>query len=205
MTAPVPVRPLHDDPAWLVVGGNASAGSLERLLARSALGDEVAFAALYDATSARIYGLVLRLVRNHSIADEVTQETYLQVWRMAARYDPTRGAPMSWLTTLARRRAVDRIRTTEAISRQDTAYHQHNSSVDYDVTAETAEASMEAQWVRTALASLTVIQRQVVELTYFGGHTHAETARIMGIPLGTAKTRIRDGLMRLRSLVDEAA
>lgn len=179
--------------------------SLAQLLRRSAQGDEAEFARLYDATSARIFGLVLRVVRNEAIAEEVLQETYLQVWQTAARYDETRGSALSWLMTLAHRRAVDRVRSTEARSRRDTAYHQEAPTVEHDVTAAAAEASWEARRVRAALERLNPSQRQVLELAYFEGHTHTEIAHLTGVPLGTAKTRIRDGLIRLRTLMADAS
>lgn len=172
--------------------------SLASLLRQSARGDEQAFAALYDATSARVHGLVLRVIRDPAQSEEVTQEVFLQIWRTAARYDENKGSALSWLMTLAHRRAVDRVRSAEAASRQDTTYHQNAHTVDHDTTAEAAEASMEARRVRSALAELTTVQREALELAYFGGYTHTEVATMLDLPVGTAKTRIRDGLIRLR-------
>lgn len=172
--------------------------SLASLLRMSARGDEQAFASLYDATSARVHGLVLRVIRDPAQAEEVTQEVFLQVWRTAARYDEAKGSALSWLMTLAHRRAVDRVRAAEAVSRQDTSYHQNTHTVPHDATAEAAEASMEARRVRSALAELTPVQREALELAYFGGYTHTEVATMLDLPVGTAKTRIRDGLIRLR-------
>jgi RNA polymerase sigma-70 factor (ECF subfamily) len=176
----------------------SGAPALAALLRQSARGDEQAFASLYDATSSRVHGLVLRVIRNPAQAEEVTQEVFLQVWRTAARYDESKGSALSWLMTLAHRRAVDRVRAAEAVSRQDTSYHQNSHTVDHDATAEAAEASMEARRVRSALAELTPVQRQALELAYFGGYTHTEVATMLDLPVGTAKTRIRDGLIRLR-------
>ena len=171
---------------------------LSSLLRQSARGDEQAFAALYDATAARVHGLVLRVVRDPAQAEEVTQEVFLQVWRTASRYDEDKGSAMSWLMTLAHRRAVDRVRAAEAVNRQDTSYHQNTQQVAHDSTAEAAEQSMEARRVRSALAELTDVQRQALELAYFGGYTHTEVATMLDLPVGTAKTRIRDGLIRMR-------
>lgn len=204
MTAPVPIRSPNGEPDRQS-SENPPAGSLAPLLARSALGDEAAFEEIYDATSARVFGLVLRLVRNHALAEEVTQEVYLQLWRTASRYDESRGSALSWLMTMTHRRAVDRIRYTEAYGRRDSTYHQDNAMIEYDETFDTANASLTATTVRSALASLSANQRHVLELAYFGGHTHTEVAEIVGIPLGTAKTRIRDGLIRLRTVLDDAA
>lgn len=177
--------------------------ALARLPARSVLADEAAFAALYDATSTRVFGLVLRLVRSRAIAEEVTKEVYLQAWRSASKFDESRGTASSWLMTAAHRRAVDRIRASDGSGRRETAY-QNNDSIDFDETLNSAAAPIDAVSVRSRLASLGDIQRQVLELAYFDGHTHAEIAEIVGIPLGSAKTQIRDGLNRLRTLIAAA-
>jgi len=134
-------------------------------------------------------------------AEEVTQEVFLQVWRTASRFDEDKGSPLAWLMTLAHRRSVDRVRSAEAVSRQDTSYHQNNHVVAHDSTAEEAEKSMEARRVRAALDELTPVQREALELAYFGGYTHAEVAVMLDLPVGTAKTRIRDGLIRMRDAI----
>jgi RNA polymerase sigma-70 factor, ECF subfamily len=171
---------------------------LADLLRRCARGDEQSFAAVYDLTASRVHGLVVRVVRDPAQAEEVTQEVYLQAWRTASRYDEQKGSALSWLMTLAHRRAVDRVRSAEAASRQDTTYHQRTRTVPHDTTAEAAETSIEARRVRTALAELTTVQREALELAYFGGYTHTEVATMLDLPVGTAKTRIRDGIIRLR-------
>lgn len=180
------------------VAATARGAGLADLLKRSARGDEAAFAELYDATSARAYGLALRVVRDPSQAEEVTQEAFLEVWRTASRFDPARGSAVGWLLTIVHRKSVDRVRSAEAASRRDTAYHHDNQPVAHDATAEAAEASMEAHRVRSALDDLTAVQREALELAYFGGYTHTEVATMLDLPVGTAKTRIRDGLIRLR-------
>ncbi|MFL6108185.1 MAG: ECF RNA polymerase sigma factor SigK [Marmoricola sp.] len=189
---------LQPVPSGTPAPGGSSVPELAALLRLSARGDEAAFASLYDATAPRVHGLVLRVVRDPSQAEEVTQEVFLQVWRTAARFDETRGSALAWLMTLAHRRAVDRVRSAEAVSRQDTSYHQNTQQVPHDSTAEAAEQSMEARRVRSALAELTDTQREALELAYFGGYTHTEVATMLDLPVGTAKTRIRDGLIRLR-------
>lgn len=176
----------------------ASGPELADLLHRSARGDEAAFAELYDATSARAYGLAVRVVRDPAQSQEVTQEAYLEIWRTASRFDPEKGSAYSWLLTIVHRRAVDRVRSAEAASRRDVAYQEANRVVDHDSTAEAAEASFEARRVRTALAGLTQVQREALTLAYFGGYTHTQVATLLDLPVGTAKTRIRDGLIRLR-------
>ena len=179
-------------------GALATGAELADLLRRSALGDETAFAALYDATSRRLFGLVLRVVRDHAMSEEVTQEAYLDVWRHCTRFDPERGSAISWLMTIAHRTAVDRVRASEASRRRDDAHAATHRDVEFDTTAERGQASLEDQRVRRALTTLTDAQRSAVELAYLGGYTHAEVARLLDLPLGTAKTRIRDGLIRLR-------
>lgn len=179
-------------------GGTASSPDLGDLLRQAARGDEAAFAQLYDATAARVHGLVLRVVRDPAQAEEVTQEAYLEIWRTASRFDPDRGSPHSWLMTIGHRKAVDRVRSAEAATRRDQTYHREIVPMAHDDTAERATASLEAERVRAALRKLTVVQREALELAYFGGYTHREVATMLDLPVGTAKTRIRDGLIRLR-------
>ncbi|HEU5037587.1 MAG TPA: ECF RNA polymerase sigma factor SigK [Nocardioides sp.] len=174
------------------------APDLVDLLRLSGRGDEAAFARLYDATASRVFGLALRVVRDRAQAEEVTQEAFLEIWRTSGRYDPDRGSPLSWLLTITHRKAVDRVRAAEASSRRDATYHQQNQPVDHDATAEAAQASLEARRVRGALEHLTEVQREAVSLAYLGGYTHTEVATMLDLPVGTAKTRIRDGLIRLR-------
>jgi RNA polymerase sigma-70 factor (ECF subfamily) len=177
---------------------SASPPDLGQLLKLSGRGDEAAFARLYDATAARAFGLAVRVVRDPAQAEEVTQEAFLEIWRTASRFDPDRGSAVSWVLTLVHRRSVDRVRSAEASTRRDTTYHQSNVTVEHDSTAEAAQASMEARRVRQALGSLTQVQREALELAYFKGYTHTEVATMLDLPVGTAKTRIRDGLIRLR-------
>ncbi len=182
-------------------GVPAGEATLSALVARSARGDREAFADLYDAMSRRVYGLVLRVVRDPAQAEEVTQEAFLQVWRTASRYDADRGSALSWVLTIAHGKAVDRVRASESSTRRDTTYHHHTQPVDHDTTADAVHASLDARRVRSALAGLTQTQREAIELAYFGGYTHTEVAALLGLPLGTAKTRIRDGLIRLRDTI----
>jgi len=160
---------------------------------------------MYDATAARVHGLVLRVIRDPAQAEEVTQETFLEAWRTASRFDPDRGSALSWLLTLAHRRAVDRVRSAEAASRRDATYHDQNRPVAHDSTAEAAATKIEAQRVRQAMGTLTDVQREALELAYFGGYTHTEVATMLDLPVGTAKTRIRDGLIRLRDSLGVAS
>jgi RNA polymerase sigma-70 factor (ECF subfamily) len=192
------IRPVPDEPAPGPAGPTTEATRLTALLQSSGRGDEQAFAALYDAVVSRLHGLVLRVIRDPAQAEEVTQEAMVEIWRQSARFDPALGSPLSWLMTIAHRRAVDRVRSAEATSRRDTSYHQQNQVTDHDSTAEAATQNLEGRRVRQALGSLTDTQRGALELAYFGGYTHNEVATLLGIPLGNAKTRIRAGLIRIR-------
>lgn len=185
-------------------GGTAVPSSEARLLARCATGDQTAFAELYDAIAPRVYGLVRRVVRSPAISEEVSQEVLLEVWRSSARFDPERGSAAGWILSIAHRRAVDRVRSEEAASRRDTAYSGRNAVVDHDATANLVEDNLEQQRIRRALDQLTDTQRQSIELAFYGGYTHAEVAGLLDIPVGTAKTRIRDGLIRLRDTMGGA-
>ena len=164
-------------------------------------GDAVAFAALYDCLAPRVHGLVLRVLRDAHQAEEVTQEVFLQLWQNAGRFDPHRGSARSWVMTMAHRRAVDRVRHSEAWRRRDRADAALSHQAPTDLTSEAVHASLEAERVRAGLATLSLVQRRAIELAYFDGHTHTEVSRLLRIPLGTAKTRIRDGLIHLRDFM----
>lgn len=186
------------DPGVPAFAGAPGPVDLSDLLKLSGRGDRNAFATLYDATCARALGLAIRVIRDRAQAEEVVQECYLEAWRSASRFDSDKGSPMAWLMTMVHRRAVDRVRSAEAATRRDTAYHQGTQPVPHDSTAEAAHASLEARRVRAALETLTAVQREALELAYFGGYTHTEVASMLDLPVGTAKTRIRDALIRLR-------
>ncbi len=185
--------------------GAPSAPDLAGLLKACGKGDQAAFAQLYDATSSRVVGMAVRVVRDPAQAEEVAQEAFLDIWKNSGRFDPDKGSPLGWLLTIVHRKAVDRVRSAEASTRRDTSYHSQNQPIDHDSTAEAATASMEARRVRSALHSLTEVQREALELAYFGGYTHTEVATMLDLPVGTAKTRIRDGLIRLRDTMGVGA
>ena len=179
--------------------------SLEELVATAARGDEQAFAELYDQTSPRVYGMVLRVVRDPAQAAEVTQDIYLEVWRQSARFDAGRGGVLPWLLMIAHRRAVDRVRSAQSAMVRDDRYALLNEERPYDSVSEQVQTSLEAQRVRRVLDDLTPAQREAVTLAYFGGYTHAEVAQLLKLPLGTVKTRIRDGLIRMRDALGVTA
>ncbi|TDW29555.1 RNA polymerase ECF family sigma subunit [Cryobacterium psychrophilum] len=177
---------------------SADALSKEELLARAALGDELAFGELYDQIAPRVLGLVKRLLVDHAQSEEVTQEIFLEIWQTATRYEATRGGASTWIMTMAHRRAVDRIRSSQAGRDRDSKIGIRDMAVAYDHVAESVEVRIEHERVEKAMSRLTQLQRQAVSLAYYGGYTHSEVAGMLKIPLGTVKTRLRDGLIRLR-------
>ncbi|WP_306364925.1 ECF RNA polymerase sigma factor SigK [Nocardia sp. CC227C] len=172
---------------------------LAALLRGVAAGDRDAFTAFYRSTHDRVYGLALRILRRPPAAEEVTQEVYLYVWNAADQYDQRLASPIGWLMMLTHRRAVDRARLEYSRGHRDLAYGQRHLGRDHDIVAETVAQRSEERAVIDCLDTLTDIQRESVALAYYGGRTYAEVADDLGIPLSTVKTRIRDGLRRLRS------
>jgi RNA polymerase sigma-70 factor, ECF subfamily len=170
---------------------------LAGLLALVARGDQSAFAAVYDRSAAQVFGLVRRVIRDPAQSEEVTQEVMLEVWRSASRFDPHRGSAMAWLMTLAHRRAVDRIRSGQAAAEREVRAAAATGP-GYDMVAEEVETRLDAQRVRRCLESLTDLQRESVTLAFYGGYTYREVASLLGVATGTVKTRMRDGLIRLR-------
>jgi RNA polymerase sigma-70 factor, ECF subfamily len=171
---------------------------LEGLLGLVAGGDEPAFAELYQRVAPAVFGLVTKVVRNPAQAEEVTQEVFVELWRTAPRFDPARGTARSWIMTCAHRRAVDRVRSAERAARRDDLAGRRDQGRPYDEVVEQVETSLEREHVRRALDALTELQREAVVLAYYGGYTHREIAQLLGVPSGTVKTRLRDGLIRLR-------
>lgn len=168
------------------------------LLARTAGGDQTAFAQLYDMLSSRVFALILRVLVNRAQSEEVLQEVFLEVWQSAARFAPNRGQGRSWVLTIAHRRAVDRVRSSQASAERDTRVGIRDLGGEHDVVAETVEARIEGERVGTALAALPQAQREALTLAYFGGYSQSEVSAMTGVPLGTIKTRMRDGMHRLR-------
>jgi len=169
------------------------------LISRIASGDQSALAALYDATCRIVFGLVLRILSDHPTAEEVALDVYTQVWRQASTYDGQRGSPVAWLLTIARSRAIDRLRSTK--QEQQRKEPLDAASAESAATADPEEESVISERkriVRLALEQLSPEQREVIELAYFSGLSHSEIAAKLGQPLGTVKTRTRLGMMKLR-------
>ncbi|WP_406001851.1 sigma-70 family RNA polymerase sigma factor [Streptomyces sp. NBC_00829] len=188
------------------IGGPASAGrDLQELLGLVARGDHEAFSRLYDAVSGPVLGLVRAVLRDPAQSEEVTQEVLIEVWRGAARFQPSRGSAMTWILTLAHRRAVDRVRSAQSATDRERRAALLEQTPAYDDVTEQVEARLEREQVRRCLRSLTELQRQSVTLAYYRGLAYREVAELLAVPLGTVKTRLRDGLIRLRDCLGVSA
>jgi len=162
------------------------------------MGERAAFHALYREFSPAAYGLSLRVLRDEHLAQDALQEAFTQVWTDASRFDPGSGTARAWIMTLVHRRAVDRVRRDQADRQRGRAWGTGQLDVAHDSVAEIVELRAEHRRVRSALAALTPLQRQALDLAYHRGMTQAQIAYHLDIPLGTAKTRLRDALQRLR-------
>lgn len=176
----------------------AASDDVTALLVRVGAGDEPAFAELYERVAGWVYGLALRVVRNPSLSEEVAQEILVDVWRHAPQFDPERGSAKAWILTIAHRRAVDRVRSEQASAQRDVRAGTYAYAAPHDDVIEQVEINLDRQRVRHLLAGLTDVQRQAIALAYFDGYSQSEIARMLNLPLGTVKTRMRDGLIRLR-------
>lgn len=182
--------------------GRSTTDVVDALLSKAARGDEAAFASFYDHVIARVFGIVRSVVRDPAVSEEVTQEVMLELWRTAPRFDPGAGSALKWTLTVAHRRAVDRVRSEQA--RRD---REERDALRTPVAPEPDAGNvvvdlLDRERVSRALAELTDIQRQSIELAFYGGHSHSEVAALLDLPLGTVKTRIRDGLVRLRDRLE---
>lgn len=178
----------------------------EELMVRVAKGDERAFELLYDQLAGPIFGLVRRIVRDSAQSEEVAQEVLVELWRTATRYAPEKGSALNWAMTLAHRRAVDRVRSARASTeREQKATFEAARGRPFDEVAESVTARLERSQVRKCLSFLTDLQRESVLLAYYQGYTYREVAEVLSTPQGTIKTRLRDGLIRLRDCLGVTA
>jgi RNA polymerase sigma-70 factor (ECF subfamily) len=178
---------------------------LDPLLLRVAKGDEAAFAELYDAIAAPVFGLARRVLRQAEQAEEVAQEVLLEVWQQAPRFDPGRGSGFAWVMTMTHRRAVDRVRSAHSASERERRVGERSHGREHDEVVEAVEQRLEAEAVRHCIEALTEVQRESVMLAFYGGFSYPEVAERLGAPLGTIKTRMRDGLIRLRDCLGVTA
>jgi RNA polymerase sigma-70 factor, ECF subfamily len=172
------------------------------LLVRVGRGERAAFDALYDAIAPLVHGVALRVVRDPQMAEDIAQEALVEVWRQAPRFDPAKGRATSWIVTIAHRRAVDRVRSEQSRHEREDRVGRDTSPVATNEPGARLEAAATTDELATGLALLTEVQRDAIRLAFYEGRTHQEVAQLLGIPLGTAKTRIRDGLIRLRDAVE---
>ncbi|MFJ7198376.1 MULTISPECIES: sigma-70 family RNA polymerase sigma factor [unclassified Streptomyces] len=187
-------------------GGAPSAGpDLQELLARVAGGDQEAFATVYETVSGPVLGLVRSVLRDRAQSEEVAQEVLVEVWRSAPRFRASRGSAMNWVLTVAHRRAVDRVRSAEASAAREHRAALLDRTPAFDQVTEEVETRLEREQVRGCVRTLSEVQRQSVTLAYYQGLTHREVSELLSVPLGTVKTRLRDGLIRLRDCLGEHA
>jgi RNA polymerase sigma-70 factor (ECF subfamily) len=173
--------------------------SLTDLLLRIARQDRTAFALFYEQTSKRVYGLARRVLIDPELSEDATQEVYLQVWNTADRFNPALGSPMAWLMTLAHRRAVDKVRSEQSATDREARYGAATQTIDHDDVVDTVTQRLEAESVVRCLDTLTETQQQSVRMAYYGGLTYREVAEKLGVAVPTIKSRIRDGLLRLKT------
>lgn len=171
------------------------------LLARVARGDQSAFAALYDRYGASTFGFALKICNNRALAEDVVQEAFLSIWQRAGRFDPERGTVSAYLFAAVHNKAVDAVRHESSLRRREEGVGDLPTETPADEVVEAAWLGVRRTEVRSAVARLSPVQREALELAYFEGLTYSEVADKLGIPLGTAKTRLRDGMIRLRGLL----
>ena len=179
--------------------------TLEDLLGQVARGDGPAFELLYDRVANSVFGVIRRVLRDPAQSEEVAQEVLLEVWRTATRFDEERGSATTWIHTMAHRRAIDRVRAAQAAHDREEKVALRDHEPPFDVVADRVEARLEQEQVRRCLEGLTDLQRESVSLAYYAGHTYREVAELLDVPLGTVKTRMRDGLIRLRDCLGVTA
>ncbi|WP_336632518.1 MULTISPECIES: ECF RNA polymerase sigma factor SigK [unclassified Microbacterium] len=168
------------------------------MLVRIAASDRDAFAQLYDMLSARVFGLILRVLVNRAQSEEVLQEVFLEVWQSASAFAPNKGQGRTWVMTIAHRRAVDRVRSSQSSSERDERVGLRDLHTPQEGVEDTVELRIESRRVARALDALPEPQREALTLAYFGGYSQSEISALTGAALGTVKTRMRDGLSRLR-------
>ncbi|MFE5913142.1 ECF RNA polymerase sigma factor SigK [Streptomyces wedmorensis] len=187
-----------NEPLPLRRSARSAGPDLAAVVQRVARGDKEAFSALYDALAPMVFGLVLRVLRDRAQSEEVAQEVMIELWRQAARYRSDAGSVTTWAATIAHRRAVDRVRSAQAATDREHAQAARDHRTPYDDVAEQVETRLDSEQVRRCLGNLTELQRQAVNLAYYRGLTYREVAETLRTPLPTIKTRMRDGLIRLR-------
>jgi RNA polymerase sigma-70 factor (ECF subfamily) len=172
---------------------------LAGLLGRIAQGDQAAFAEFYRLTSRRVFGMARRVLVDPELSEDATQEVFLQVWQNAANFNPEAGSPLSWLMTISHRRAVDKVRSTQSSTDREARYGATTQDIDHDSVSDEVGTKLEAEAVVRCLETLTDTQQESVRLAYYGGLTYREVAERLNAAVPTIKSRIRDGLIRLKT------
>jgi RNA polymerase sigma-70 factor (ECF subfamily) len=197
---PVPIRTGAGD-EYMMRKPSESQDEDRSLFQRVAKGDQAAFAALFDRYGASAFGMALKICSNRALAEDVVQEAFLSIWQRAGRFDPERGTVAAYLFAAVHNKAVDAVRHEESLRRREEGVADFTTETGGEEVVEAAWLGVRRKEVRSAVARLSPIQREALELAYFEGLTYREVADKLGIPLGTAKTRLRDGMIRLRGLV----
>lgn len=180
----------------------ADVDALATLLRGIAAGDQASFRRFYDLTSRRVYGMARRVLIDPELSEDTTQEVYLQVWQSAAKFDPSAGSPFAWLMTIAHRRAVDKVRSSQSSTDREARYGAASQVVEHDDVVDTVNGRLEAEAVVKCLGTLTETQQESVRLAYYGGLTYREVAEKLNVAVPTIKSRIRDGLIRLKNCLE---
>ena len=172
---------------------------LGALLEQIAAGDQAAFAEFYELTSRRVFGMARRVLIDVELSEDTTQEVFLQVWQNAAKFNPEAGSPLAWLMTISHRRAVDKVRSSQSSTDREAKYGASSQNIDHDSVSDEVGSRLEAEAVVRCLATLTDTQQESVRLAYYGGLTYREVAEKLNAAVPTIKSRIRDGLIRLKT------
>lgn len=194
-----PNAPNYEAPAAVTDTPADLSKRLAGLLARIAGGDQAAFAEFYQLTSRRVFGMARRVLIDPELSEDSTQEVFLQVWQNAAKFNPEAGSPLSWLMTISHRRAVDKVRSSQSATDREAKYGASSQDVDHDSVSAEVDSRLEAEAVVRCLETLTDTQQESVRLAYYGGLTYREVAEKLNAAVPTIKSRIRDGLIRLKT------
>lgn len=197
-----PNAPHTESPATVADSPAELSRRLSLLLAEIAQGSQQAFAEFYQLTSRRVFGMARRVLIDPELSEDTTQEVFIQVWQGAAKFDPQAGSPLSWLMTIAHRRAVDRVRSTQSATDREAKYGATSQDIDHDTVSAEVDSKLEAETVVRCLETLTETQQESVRLAYYGGLTYREVAERLNAAIPTIKSRIRDGLIRLKTCLE---
>jgi RNA polymerase sigma-70 factor, ECF subfamily len=178
---------------------------LTALFGRVISGEQAAFAEFYDSTASRVHGIVERCLIDYSQSEEVTQEVYLEIWRKARSFDRSKGEVLGWIFTIGRRSAIDRVRASYSARNRDNAIGFRDRQIEFDSVSEAAEVHLEQGRAKEATAVLTSLQRETIELVHFDGSSDNEVAEGLGLPVNTVKSRMTDGLVRMRKKLTEGS